>query len=671
MTSTKIDINPVVSPERAPLPFGEVITYDLPAITVPDSSLWWHALGCYLHTGSDNVRTVIEEHYLSRPPQRTAMDIETHGVEEGKFSVTCITVAFRDNAGAVHSVMLDPLRVPQDMSTVRRIVNHASSLVFHNATFDVPPLYAHGIFAYLDINKVEDTILLSRLVHTNRQGGRTLEALAAEYGVGNDTHVKIETAMRAAGFSTKTEGFTHCDIDKPFYRLGAMSDTAVTLRLWGPLHDHVMDTICGDRLTTNNPRAFLSTSGAHALIQRMITCLRVTLRAAGRGLKLDRDYMNEWLSQSEQSIEKDADTIAKAGLRYNVGADVVQYLDARNELLGDWPRTEKGALKSDKAAMKQLDKLGHQVARAHSRIAEREKNHNYFKAMAAASHSTGRVHTSLSVLGASASGRMSANSPAIQQFSDEARKAIISDTGRFWSVDWSSIEPVVLANAAGDINFIEPFNRGHDLYVPTAQKAGLIPAELSEAEAMEHPGRKKSKTMLLAQMYGQGLGSLAAAHGWEEVEAERIADGMRAAMGPTFQFMERVRSSCAANGGFHNTLSGRVLEDTIQVNKPAWGAEPQAAEKTTKIVDRVAVNHFCQGTAADVLYDTTARLEEMGAGDHIHLWLHDELVTDDEGLEAVKEAMATPPDWLVEEALTEKVVLRIDAQDMGLRWQKV
>jgi hypothetical protein len=41
------------------------------------------------------------------------------------------------------------------------------------------------------------------------------------------------------------------------------------------------------------------------------------------------------------------------------------------------------------------------------------------------------------------------------------------------------------------------------------------------------------------------------------------------------------------------------------------------------------------------------------------------------GVEAVKEVMSTPPDWLVEGSRTDHVVLRIDAQPMGGRWRKV
>jgi DNA polymerase-1 len=680
-TTPTLYASPVTPDTPALLPFGNVVVHDLPPRPVPEATTWWSAVGAYMHTGSDTVRGVVEGDLLTRAPQRVAMDIETHGVDEGRFSITCVTAAFHDNAGEVHTVLLDPLRRSKDMSTLRLIVNHASSLVFHNATFDIPPLYAHGIFAYQDINKVEDTILLARMIHTNRRAGRTLEDLSIEYGVADDSKTKIASAMRAAGFRTQTDGFEQCDIDQDFYRRGAMSDTAVTLKLWDRLYAKVMDTIANDRPTTNNPRAFLSTPAAEGLVNELLKAMHVMLRASARGLAIDTDYMDWWEETSAAEVEGPSRIVESARLRYNVGADVIAYMDDQGILPKDWPRTDKGKLKADKAAMQQLEdylssqKLEAGVPAAHLAIAAREKDLNYFKAMRASAHATGRVHTSMSVLGAAASGRMSANSPALQQFSADARMAVVSDTGQFWSVDWSSIEPVVLSNAAGDTQFITPFNEGHDLYIPTAQKAGLIPPELTEYEAKhwkkddrgewtDHPGRKKSKTMLLAQMYGQGLPSLAAAHGWTEQEAQDIASGMRSAMEPTFRFMDQVRRGCKASDGFHNTLRGRVLEDTLQVTD-------DFGRSYTKVLDRVAVNHFCQGSAADVLYSTLARLEDMGAGDHIHMPIHDELITDDEGVEAVKEVMSTPPDWLVEGSRTDHVVLRIDAQPMGGRWRKV
>lgn len=675
--------------ECAPKPFGEPMTYDLPQVQVPESSAWWAAVGAFMHTGTDRVEMIVEHHLLAAPPQRVAMDIETHGVDAGRFSITCVTAAFLDGDGHAHSVLLDPLRQPRDASLVRRIITHASSVVFHNATFDSPVLYAHGLVTREDFDKFEDTIILARLLHTNTTGGRSLEELSVAYGVADDSKVKIIEAMKAAGYKTKEDGYEHCDIDDDFYRRGAMSDTVVTLKLWDLLYDEVMRTVCKETgnpkrftpVAAPNPRAFLDYDGAVDLIRMYQNCNRVCLRASSRGLALDRAYIARWRKESLSAIDPDVRAVTEAGLRPGVGADVVKYLHATGQLPEDWPVTDNGALKADKAAMKKLEKLGHPIARAHVNISEQAKNENYFKGLEISASATGRVHPSIGVLGAAASGRMSVNNPPLQQFSAEARQAIICDTNHFFSVDWSSIEPVVLANTAGDVDFITPFNEGGDLYIPVAQKAGLIPPELTEYEAKhwekddrgewkDHPGRKKSKTMLLAQMYGQGLKSLAAAHGWTEDEAGSIADGMRFAMQKTFVFMDRVRSRCDETS-FNNTLAGRVLEETITKKVERWvNGEPVMVPKT-ETVARVAVNHFCQGSAADVLYSTTDRLDRMGYGDHIFLWIHDELVTDAVGLSAVKQVMSTPPDFLSRSAATEEVVLRIDAQPMGESWKKV
>lgn len=629
-------------------------------------------LNAWMHTGTQSVESALEEHLFSQPPQRVALDIETHGLKAGRWSITCVTFAFYGTDGVIHGVMLNPLRVDRDRELVKRVCAEAGTLVLHNGVFDIPVLYNHRLMEYADINKVEDTILLSRMIRTGMPGGRTLSDLSGRYGIAVDSGVSIETSMRAAGFANKEDGYTRCDIDRDFYRRGAIADTIATLALWGPLYDDVINELSGrpglavTYLDEALAVTYLDEAGAHDLVRRVHVANRVVLRSCARGLRLDRGYIERWKQRSSRSIAAAERLIKAAGLRIGVGADIVTHLDAIGELPTDWPRTDKGALKADKKAMEQLEKLGHPIARAHTLIAEREKNHNYFKGMEESALGTGRVHPQINVLGAAASGRMSGSSPAVQQFSAEARPAIVSDEGDLWSVDWSSIEPVVLANCAGDHNFISPFNDGGDLYIPLAKAAGLMPADISDKDAKDHPGRKKSKVMLLAQMYGQGLRSLAAANGWTVDEAASISEAIKSAMAPTFSFMNQVQSTCKRSGYSH-TITGRLLDERM-IDKSG---------RQLDVKDRVAVNHFCQGSAADVLLETTVLLEEMGYGDHILLWVHDELVVTEEALEATKTAMSTVPESMTKYIQSRggdpdmKPILRIDAQNMGHHWQKV
>lgn len=938
----------------------------LPRVDVPEESTWWPDTNCFMTTGTDSVREVVDK-YLALPPQRIAVDIETHGTEgDGKWQITCVTAAFRLGNGEVNSVLLNPLRNDEDRGLFSRLVDHCTTMVFHNAGFDIPILYAHKLIKFSDIRKVEDTILLARQINTISRGGRTLEKLAENYGIAADSDIGILNAFKAQNLN-KDQGYATTDIDAVFYRRGAMSDTAATLQLWDDLYRAVIE------VHAKNPRSnapqMLELPEAHQLIANVQRAGQVTLQMSATGLNWDADYMQKWLDDSQQAVDAAEATLRDAGLDPGNGGQLVNHLADHGLLPDNWPRTEKGALKSDKKAMAILSKQNNPLAQAHTVVAEHSKNMNYMTSTRDTAKATGRVHASVQILGAHASGRMclpmdtriltrrgllrpqeirvgdatldhrgfwtrinathffddaqvfsyptstgqalrctpehrwvhrlpgggvevrplyegtervvtlpqpervarqfvgedfpdpkklssqqcyamllgwvaagnpevsttdtmysitlgntpgvgdfiadlarsglagahvlvesdmvsatltclkdkvpplfylavnpenltseraqalvaaldgscsqlflqacvlaglrpaldavdvevshiwapavstaafrtgtraevfdldsenslvrlvdtagdvdvytaaateleaqpvwcvttgtgtftyedsgtlyvtgnSVNDPPLQQFSEDARPVIISDGDEeLWSVDWSSIEPVVLANMAGDKDFIDPFNNGGDLYIPLARKAGLIPPSVSDADAASHPGRKKAKQMLLAAMYGQGLRSLSEAMGISIEEAQSIQDGIRNAMSVTWDFMNSVTATTRSTG-FSYTIWGRMMDEHLTPNE---------------IKTHVAVNHFCQGSAADVLMDSLLRLDDEGVGHRVKMLIHDEMVVTDRDLELTKQIMSTPPKALVERARL-MPILRIDAQKMGRHWLKV
>lgn len=938
----------------------------LPRVDVPEESTWWPDTNCFMTTGTDSVRAVVED-YLALPPQRIAVDIETHGTEgDGKWQITCVTAAFRLGNGEVNSVLLNPLRNDEDRGLFSRLIDHCTTMVFHNAGFDIPILYAHKLIKFSDIRKVEDTILLARQLNTISRGGRTLEKLAENYGIAADSDIGILNAFKAQN-QTKELGYTTTDIDAVFYRRGAMSDTAATLQLWDDLYRAVIE------VHAKNPRSnapqMLELPEAHQLIADVQRAGQVTLQMSATGLNWDADYMQKWLDDTQQAVDNAEATLRDAGLDPGNGGQLVNHLADHGLLPDNWPRTDKGSLKSDKKAMAILSKQNNPLAQAHTVVAEHSKNMNYMTSTRDTAKATGRVHASVQILGAHASGRMclpmdtkiltrrglltpqeirvgdvtldhrgfwtrinathffdsaqvfsyptstgaqlrctpehrwvhrtaggdvevrplyagiervvtlpqpervarqfvgedfpdpkklssqqcyamllgwvvagnsevsttdttcsitlgntpgvgdflavlarryfdganvdissdmvsvtiasdkdkipplftvvlnpesvttrrahdtvaaldgtcsqlflqacvlaglrpamdavevsvsrawapavataafrtgtraevsnldseyslvrlsdtsgdidvytaaateleaqpvwcvttgtgtftyedsgtlyvtgnSVNDPPLQQFSEDARPVITSDGDEeLWSVDWSSIEPVVLANMAGDRDFINPFNNGGDLYIPLARKAGLIPPNVSDEDAASHPGRKKAKQMLLAAMYGQGLRSLSEAMGISIEEAQSIQDGIRNAMSVTWDFMNSVTATTRRTG-FSYTIWGRMMDEHLTPNE---------------VKTHVAVNHFCQGSAADVLMDSLLRLDDEGIGHRVKMLIHDEMVVTDRDLELTKQIMSTPPKALVERARL-MPILRIDAQKMGRHWLKV
>lgn len=616
-----------------------------PAPEVPDFTSYDPRLKATYYTGADaenEARAVLANHYGT--VRHIAVDTEAAGLGASSFTVRCVTVAYETSDGT-HALVLDPRRAGHT-DLVRSLVESAELVVMHNAAYDVPPMYWHGLMPYECIHKVWDTLVAARMAYPDRTVAKGLEALASNPKVldmpGNDVTMKM--AFTSAGYSTTVAGWENMDIDSPVYRLGAMADTVVTLRLAPVLTEAVAEWL------TSNPFSSPATpdrARAFELLEREHVTNRVMLSASALGLKVDGDYLANYRAEHEATRDEAATALTKAGLdpeAGNVGLKLVELLESKGELPASWPRTATGKLKADKDAMELL--AGNPLAEAHAKVAELGKVSGYLTKVDEYARVTGRVHPQVAVLGASATGRMSYSEPELQQFPAAARGILVPDnpgeaTG--WvSLDWSSIEPVVVANCAGDKDFLAGFNdHGADLYEPITKHAGVT--------------RKVAKVVLLAAMYGQGRALLASNLGVTEAEAADVQTKVFEAMPQTRQFLDALRIS-GDEKRCTMTADGRLL--------------PVPSDKQGRVMGYKATNYFTQGTAASVLSETINAIHRAGLGKHVRLAIHDELVVDAEAAEAVRTMMETPPAWLNEFA-GHKVVLRTDSNPLPDRWAYV
>lgn len=600
-----------------------------------------------------------------------AIDIETKGTR--KFLVRCITAAW-DVGDRTINIFLD-VRDPRQMAAAQQLMEDAATLVLHNATYDIPPLYQTGVMTLDQIStKVFDTLVLARMFDTINHGGRTLDELVHRFVPGfPDSRYKIQQAMAVAGHRAavdKVTGEKHSAADvgyqdtiavDPVWRSGAMSDTVATLRLLNPLYEAV--------ITQQREFAHIAPhewheegdQWTHRLIMREQITNRVMLRRSAVGIAANYEYAEDYKKSSEQKIHELSLPLHKAGIdpeAGNIDALVVQYLYDRGELPSDWPTTKTGKLKSDKkttAALADNPLISNAV-----QIKESRKIVVYLEKILEMARTTGRIHPEVGVLGASTTGRMSYRNPELQQFPKDARPIMCADPGRgMTSIDWSSIEPVILANAARDYEYLSEFDVGGDLYIPSAKIAGLIPQELSFEDSMAHPGRKKAKTIVLANMYGQGKALLAKNLKVSEDEAVSIKNQYNQAMQPTVAFLENAKRFANANG-FIRTLDGRGL--LVPESTQSWGNDKYAGYK--------AQNFIVQGSAYSMLSETINKIYEAGLADAIHMAIHDELVVDSEATHDIQKIMEISPEWLNNKA-GRKAIIRTDSNDMGDHWQYV
>lgn len=599
----------------------------LPEVGVPDDSAWNPYLDVTAHTG----RNAVEMARAIPAGLDVAIDIETPSITD-PFTIKCVTAAWAAE-GATHVVLLDPTRRPDDANALRVIHARARHLILHNSPFDIPGLYASELITEEQIGKVMDTLVLAREAWPDTLERKGLEALARKVLGMEELSGALKMAQKASGLGSNEKWYREADIHMPSYRGGAMADTVVTLRLAHPVFEAAISRQLDHPFVKYG---HTTRAGAAELVMRHQRVNRVMLRRAAHGLGVDLDYLDGYVERVEISREAYTNILTEAQCRPGVGLDVITKLDRDGALPPAWPRTPTGRLKSDKASMERLP--NHPLAVAHTGLAHTGKILGYMEKVAARSRITGRLHPQWNVLGASATGRLSASEPELQQFTDEARPIIREQAG-IHSIDWTTIEPALLGWLSRDWAFIDPFEAGADIYEPVMTAAGCI--------------RKTAKVAVLAGMYGQGRAKLAAALGISMEAAEQLQRQMRSAMPLGSRHMGQVKQ-IATDHGVIMTVSGRVLPI------PQFNGE-YAVHKT--------VNYEIQGSCADLMYEAIDNAERAGVGDALLLTMHDELDVLSYANEEIARIMTTPPPALIERTGGRVPVIRIDNQYLGLSWR--
>lgn len=617
-----------------------------------------HSVGAFLVTDDGAMERWIDT-LTAASPGAVAADIETQGLDTAKYAITAVTVAFHLGEDTV-SLLFDPLRRDRHRGLLRRVFDHAQEIVFHGGTFDIAPLYAHRLMTSGHIRKVGDTMVAARMINTNDKAGRSLEDLATVYGVMTDDRITIDQVFEARGLTRKT-GFWSTDIDCPTYVVGALSDTVATLRLWGTpgVGGRGIRAAAARYLTTPElglgGLGILTAADAERVVEEVQEVNRIVLARTARGYRVDKDFPQRFRDETEAETEAAAKLLAAHNIRPGNGRDMVHALVASGDIdAALWPKSTTGQLKADKKSLEVFDNMDGDEAsplvKAHQKVAHSEKVLGYVTKVVELAGPTGRLHPEIKILGASATGRMAASNPEIQQFPDIARGVILADDEDWISADWKSIEPVVLATASGDRDFIEQMRAGADPYEPVGQLAGV--------------DRKLAKRKMLADMYGQGHKAAALQFGWTLDRAKEVAFKIRDGLPILYRLIDELKAFSAANGRVV-TLAGRVVDQRFSFY--------ENGTRYTEFAERVAPNHFCQGSALDVMHHTILELDKRGLSDHVHLWMHDEVVADASIADELIEVMSTPPPFLqaVADRLSMEPFLAVDLNEVGQRWKSV
>jgi DNA polymerase-1 len=579
--------------------------------------------------GAEFVKDALVE--MMRRNPNFAVDIETYGLGQDSRRLKSVCFAHTD-----HAVVLDP-RDPVQAHLAKMAFKNAKSLTFHSSTFDVPALHAAGLMSMEDVSKVWDTLIWARLADPGEHGGNGLEACAVRMLGATKTNALTET-FRAYGF-TKSAGFHAFDLDRPVYLAGAVSDGLVTAALRPAVRARAVRTT-----TRDHPFRRWGVEGdeAERLVDREQAINRMLLRRACKGLRVDFDFLDDYRARTAITVAEAAAALEHAGIRPGVGADLAKVLEELGEMPEDHPRTPKtGAYKM---TAKLVEQISHPLAKQfveHKQIVK--VLNDYLVKVRDLADSDGRIHPVCSML-AAVTGRSSMSDPPLQQFPGGARGIILADEGdTLVSIDWSQIEPVVMANIAGEQKVLEGYENGtSDVYTDVAILAGGI-------------DRKTAKVVLLAQMYGEGIKKLAADLGISQDEAKDLKAGIFRAMPRARDLMQKWRNI----GEEHQkifTLSGRIVPIPMGEWDGRWSVQTHKA-----------INFACQGSAYDVLAETLVAVEEAGLGDAVYMGVHDEVICSQAAAHDIQKIMETPPARLCELA-GRTPILRTDLAILGDRW---
>jgi DNA polymerase family A/3'-5' exonuclease len=558
-----------------------------------------------------------------------SVDIETMGLEELAFKVKVMIVS-TDR----HACVLDE-RSPIHRRAFYDALRAARKLVFHNSSFDVPPLVVSGLMHIDDISKVFDTLVCARMALTGFAARRGLGDLEKRYLGGSlrsETKDRFGDWAKVNGLS-KSKAFAVAGYDHPVYQMYAGWD--------GILTSMVLPHVLADarEQLTDHPfgRYGADTDTAEYLIEREQRVNRAMLRRSARGLVVDPGRID----REQDRLREQMNTLADELTEFDVldpsnRNQLAASLDQAGALGEDYPRTATGKIST---AKENLDAVDHPAVVAFRGHDQRRRLFTYLEhARLVAERTDGRVHPQCNVLHAR-TGRMSYSNPEIHQFIADARTVIERDPEHsgLVSIDWSSIEPVTVANLAGDREAIERFESGIKLYDVVSASAGVA--------------YKTAKIVLLAALYGQGIRSLATKLG---LSGDGALEQAKALQAQVFEAMPMTRrfigwsTAWSEEVGKTWTLSGRIVD-----------VDREVGYKGT--------NYSVQGSAYDVLAESIVAIDDAGMSDGLYLAMHDELIIAEEIAHDVRVIMEKPPDKLVE--LSGRVPkLRTDAAFLGDRW---
>ena len=493
---------------------------------------------------------------------------------------------------------------------VQDIVSGPGDKIFHNASYDVGWLRAHGIL--IKQGRIIDTMIAAAIVDENRYS-YSLNSLGFDWLGETKSEQELKEAAADWGLDAKQELYR---LPAQYVGFYAEQDAALTLKLWQYLKFKIYENSLGTVFD-------LETKLLPILIQMRAKGIRVNLTQAE---KLKQEFF-------------DKEKVLISQIKKESGMDV-EIWEARSiakafdKLKVDYPRTEK--TKEPSFTANWLLNCKAPLAKYLREAREINKFTSTFIDSIIKYQHKGRIHAEINQLksdsGGTVSGRLSMSNPNLQQvpaknkeFGPKIRSIFKPDNDLLWgSFDYSQQEPRLVAHYAYTVGF-----KGSDTLIKAYEKDD---ADFHQTVAdMAGIPRSQAKTINLGIFYGMGAKKLSVQLGIGEDEAKKLL----AEYNQKVPFVKQLATMCqesAEKSGFVRTIRGR------RCRFDKWEPASWGLNKSTTYDDAVqkfgvnnirragtfkALNRLIQGSAADQVKQ--AMIDCNDAGYLPMLQIHDEL----------------------------------------------
>lgn len=337
-----------------------------------------------------------------------------------------------------------------------------------------------------------------------------------------------------------------------------------------------------------------------AVLENEKKLTKVLLKMERSGVRLDVKYCEEALTHEEK---RQADAILAfkeiTDRDYKASGKLFEEVF---EIGAAHPRTDKGNLQFDAAA---LEKIDDPVAKYVLTIKDAKARANFFAGFLHQRDSFNYIHTDFKQCGA-ATGRFSSRDPNLQNMSrnedigDEGfpvRRCIVPDNPSYCLVmlDYDQQEFRMMLDYAGEMGLIESVKGGADVHQATA-------------DLVEIP-RQRAKTLNFALIYGAGPQRIADMLSISLEEAQELLAQYFGALPRVKALLGEIRGKAKARKYIFNWFGRRI---TYPRGEGAYAAS----------------NHLIQGGAADVIKVAMNRVHDflLHSNTSMRLVIHDELV---------------------------------------------